>query len=75
VCSHNPLLQSPDVLNTTPQIGFAPHLLTTPPCTQFYPSTCEVEVWVSHDDSCLTSIKQGRYLRHFRVAQVDKGRL
>ncbi|KAF5833456.1 hypothetical protein DUNSADRAFT_10246 [Dunaliella salina] len=36
---------------------------------QFYPSSCEAEVWVGHDESCLTTVKQGRYFRHFRCAQ------
>lgn len=37
---------------------------------QFHPSSGEVEVWVHVDESCLASIKQGRFVTHLR-AQSD----
>lgn len=33
---------------------------------QFHPDTLEVEVWVHSDESCLSTVRQGRFVTHHR---------
>jgi hypothetical protein len=64
-----------------PSLSLLPtdHLLMvewTPQATyQFLPEMGEVEVWVHVDESCLVSVKGGRFLQHLRDAGNGGGKL
>ena len=40
---------------------------------QFHPDTGEAEVWLHGDDSCLSTLKQGRFVAHTRQQQQPGG--